>query len=191
MLKKRIVNIFIILGLLSFSVLAVEQVTPRNDIPGLTNFYKVSDSLYRGAQPEVNGFAELKKIGIKTIINLRANHSDVEMIKGLGFQYINIPINTWDIDDKDVAVFLKVVLDPNNQPVFVHCQHGSDRTGTMAAIYRMYVQNWPREKALKELPVFGFHKIWLNLKMYLKKIDMKNLKSQVEKRGDVKIEFVK
>ncbi|MDD5773933.1 MAG: dual specificity protein phosphatase family protein [bacterium] len=185
MFKKQIINLFIVLNLLSFPVFAVEQTDP------LANVYQVTDSLLRGAQPDAKGFAALKEIGVKTIINLRDNYSDVEMIKGLGFQYINIPINPWELNDKDVVTFLKVVTDPNNQPVFVHCQHGLDRTGTAVAIYRVYVQNWPYTEALKELPKISFNKMWEDLKIYLKNIDHKKLESQIKERGDIKIEIVK
>lgn len=158
-----------------------EPLKPRSDIKGLPNFAKISDALYRGAQPTREGFEELKKLGIRTIINLRAGHSDEKLLKGLGFRYISIPTNTWNLSDRSTARFLKAVLDPQNAPVFVHCQHGSDRTGTMVAVYRMYVQKWKAEEALKELPVFGFHEIWDNLRAYLKNMDPERLAGAIKK----------
>ncbi len=154
---------------------------PRKDIKGLDNFAKVSDILYRGAQPEKDGFPKLKELGIKTIISLRAKHPDDEYIKGLGFNYFNIPINTWSLNNKDVARFLNIVTDKANQPVFVHCQHGSDRTGTMVAVYRVYAQKWKADEAMKELPVFGFHKIWINLKKYLRNLDIKEVEEEMRR----------
>jgi protein tyrosine/serine phosphatase len=165
----------------STSATAAETLKPRGDINGLSNFAKVSDALYRGAQPTKEGFAELKKLGVKTIINLRARHSDEEFIKGLELNYFSIPINTWDLDNKHTARFLSIVLDKANQPVFVHCQHGSDRTGTMVAVYRVYAQKWKAEEAMKELPVFGFHKIWVNLKKYLTHLDIKKVEAEIHK----------
>lgn len=154
---------------------------PRADISGLSNFAKVSDVLYRGAQPTKEGFAELKKLGVKTIINLRAKHSDEELIKGLDLNYFSIPINTWDLDNRHTARFLSIVMDKANQPIFVHCQHGSDRTGTMVAVYRVYAQKWKPEEAIKELPAFGFHKIWVNLKKYLKNLDIKKVETEMQR----------
>lgn len=161
------------------STVTAEALKPREDIKGLTNFAKVSDVLYRGAQPTKEGFAELKKLGVKTVINLRAKHSDEAIIKGLDLKYFSIPINTWSLDNKHTAQFLNIVLDKANQPVFVHCQHGSDRTGTMVAVYRVYAQKWKAEDAIKELPVFGFHKIWVNLKKYLRSLDIKKLEAEM------------
>jgi protein tyrosine phosphatase (PTP) superfamily phosphohydrolase (DUF442 family) len=157
---------------------------------GLPNFAKVSEVLYRGAQPDRKGFEELKKLGVKSIVNLRAGHPDKKLIEGLGFRYFSIPANTWDVSDSHSAHFLKVISDPANQPVFVHCQHGSDRTGTMVAIYRIYVQNWKPDEALKELPSFGFHKVWRNLKRYLLKLDVNRLKAGVEKLEAPKPDYI-
>lgn len=153
---------------------------PRSDI-GLPNFARISDALYRGAQPTREGFEELKKLGVRTVINLRAGHSDEKLIEGLGLRYISIPTNTWKLTDRHSARFLKAALDPANAPVFVHCQHGSDRTGTMVAVYRIYVQKWAPEDAIRELPSFGFHEIWKNLRTYLKKLDVKKLEAEMKK----------
>lgn len=157
---------------------------------GLPNFAKVSEVLYRGAQPDRKGFEELKKLGVKSIVNLRAGHPDRKLIEGLGFRYFSIPANTWDVSDSHSTRFLKVLSDPANQPVFVHCQHGSDRTGTMVAIYRIYVQNWKPDEALKELPTFGFHQVWKNLKRYLLKLDVNRLKTGVEKLEAPKPDYI-
>src|SRR5258706_9038328 len=51
-------------------------------LPGLTNFYQVSTNLYRGAQPTAEGMRQLKAMGIKTVINLRAFHSDKDEVAG-------------------------------------------------------------------------------------------------------------
>ena len=48
---------------------------------GLPNFYKVTGTLYRGAQPGKKGIKELKKMGIKTIINFRISNQDKKLIK--------------------------------------------------------------------------------------------------------------
>jgi protein tyrosine/serine phosphatase len=193
MLKKvdKIVVALLIVGMLVFPGVAAEKAAlPRNDIPGLSNFAKVSDDVYRGAQPEPAGFAELKKMGIKTIVNLRANHSDEQWLKGLGFHYINIPMEANNIGDKQAVAFLKVITDPKYKPYFVHCQHGADRTGTMIALYRMYVQEWPRQKALGELSTYKFHEYFFNLRRYLKKVDLQILGQKVKTAPEPVFEYI-
>ena len=52
---------------------------PARGLPvteGILNFGKVSERLYRGAQPDGNGLEHLKKLGVKLIINLREPGDD-------------------------------------------------------------------------------------------------------------------
>ncbi len=142
---------------------------PR-DLPGVRNFAEVAaHRLYRSAQPTAEEFRTLREqVGIKTVVNLRSAHSDLPAAEAAGLRYIEIPFRPWHAEPEDVVRFLQIVTDPANQPVLVHCQHGADRTGTMVAIYRMYVQGWSPDEALGELPRFGFHTIWGNLPAFLR-----------------------
>ena len=153
----------------------------RLDLPGLKNFHKVSDKLYRGAQPTAEGMVQLKKLGIKTIINLRSLHSDRDEIGDTGLDYEHIRMTTWNPEIEDVARFLNIVTDSDRTPVFVHCKHGSDRTGTMCAIYRIAVQDWTKEQAIQEMTQgdFGFHRIWSNLIDYIRELDIEQIKQTV------------
>ncbi|MHC4592918.1 MAG: fused DSP-PTPase phosphatase/NAD kinase-like protein, partial [Planctomycetota bacterium] len=116
--------------------------------PGLPNLCKVSESFYRGAQPTAGGFRELKKMGIKTVVNLRSFHSDRDEIGETGLAYEHIYMKSWNAEDEESVRFLQIVTDPARQPVFVHCKHGADRTGTMCAIYRVAVEEWTPEEAV-------------------------------------------
>jgi protein tyrosine/serine phosphatase len=142
---------------------------------GLPNFFKVSDTLYRGAQPTEEGFPELKKMGIKTIINLRENHTDKYFINGMGFNYFPIPMTT----SKPVRAHYQKVLDivdnPDLQPVFIHCQHGADRTGTAVALYRITVQKWDTEEAIRELQHggYGYHSIFTEIIKFVRSFNDK------------------
>jgi protein tyrosine/serine phosphatase len=149
-------------------------------LSGLPNLHKVSKDLYRGAQPTAEGMKQLEKIGIKTVINLRYMHSDRDEIKGTALSYEQINMTTLNIEDKDVIRFLRVVTDPNRTPVFVHCQHGADRTGTMCAIYRIIIQGWSKDEAIEEMTKggFGFHSIWRNLPNYVRKLDVQDIKNR-------------
>ena len=140
----------------------------------LPNLYKVSDILYRGAQPEAEGFKKLKEMGIKTVINLRNFHSDRDEIGDLDFNYQHIYMTAWHPEEKELVKFLRIVSDPANQPVFVHCQHGADRTGTMCALYRLAIDGWSKQQALEEMTKggFGFHAIWKNLEKYILQLDV-------------------
>jgi tyrosine-protein phosphatase SIW14 len=147
----------------------------------LHNFHRVSDQLYRGAQPSRDGFLELEKLGITTIVNLRLSSSDRKLVEGTALLAVDIPAEPWDLDKADILAFLRVVSDPARAPVFVHCSHGADRTGAMTAIYRMVVQGWDREEAIREMTQggFGYHTIWDNLPTTLRQLDVPALKTKL------------
>lgn len=142
--------------------------------PGLPNVYKVADEVYRGAQPTTQGFQELYKMGIKTVVNLRFRHSDLDDLGKIGLAYIEIPMNAWHPKDEDVVKFLQIVTDPEKVPVFVHCQHGADRTGVMVASYRIIIQGWSKDQAIAEMTEggFGFHAVWINLPRFIRNLNV-------------------
>jgi protein tyrosine/serine phosphatase len=137
---------------------------------GLPNFFKVSDTLYRGAQPTQTGFLELKKMGIKTIINLREYHTDEKLINGMGFIYFQIPTATSKPFKDHYQKFLDIVNNPDLQPVFVHCQHGADRTGTAVALYRITIQKWDTDEAIRELQEggYGYHTMFKEIIKFIR-----------------------
>ncbi len=149
--------------------------------PGLPNLHKVSDFLYRGAQPTREGMRELRDMGVKTVVNLRSFHSDRDELKGLGLRYEHIFMKAWHPEMEDVVRFLKIVADTENQPVFVHCQHGADRTGLMCAVYRVAMQGWTKDEAADEMQKggFGYHVVWENLIRYLEGLDVEACRASV------------
>lgn len=150
-------------------------------LAGVTNFYQVTTNLYRGAQPTAEGMAQLKAMGIKTVINLRSFHSDKDEVSGTGLKSIRFETEPWHAEEEEVIGFLKVLADTNNLPVFVHCQRGADRTGTMCAMYRIVVCGWTKEQAIEEMKQGGFHfsPVWKNLVAYIEKADIADLKRKV------------
>jgi len=151
------------------------------DMPGLPNLHKISEDLYRGAQPTAEGMKELEKLGIKTVVNLRSLHSDREEMENVDLAYEHIRMTTLDPDMDDIVRFLNIVTDSNSTPVFVHCRHGADRTGTICAIYRVIIQGWSREDAVEEMTQggFGFHTIWDNLADYIRELEIDEIKQKV------------
>jgi len=147
-------------------------------IDGLPNLHRVSAGLYRGAQPEATGIAGLKKLGIKTVVNLRSCHSDDGILEGTGIRSVHIPMDASRPRYEEAVTFFSVVADPKNRPVFVHCQHGADRTGALCAIYRIAVTNWTKEKAIEEMTGgdFGYHAIFnTSLVPFVRNIDIEKL----------------
>lgn len=150
------------------------------DVKGVPNLHKVSDTLYRSAQPTAKGFRNLKQMGIKTVLNLRAFHSDRDEMGDTGIRGEHIYMKTWHPEREDAVNFLRIVTDPQRATVLVHCQHGADRTGTMCAIYRVAVQSWTKEEAVREMTEggFGFHEIWGNLPPWIADLDIESIKKE-------------
>ncbi len=137
-------------------------------LPGLRNVGRVAPGLYRGAQPEPEGYQTLKKMGIRTVINLRAFHSEKEAVTEAGLQSVEIPMNMLKkIDPEAVEQVVAAMAAPENQPVYVHCALGEDRTGTVVAVYRMSRQGWPLQAAFEEMQAFGFNDIWIHIRKFL------------------------
>jgi protein tyrosine/serine phosphatase len=148
--------------------------------PGLPNLHQVAEGYYRGAQPTAEGIGELEKLGVKTIVNLRSAHSDRDLIGSRPLGYEAIHMHAWHAEDEDVVRFLRIATDPSKQPLFVHCQHGADRTGTVTAVYRIVVQGWTKDEAIREMTQggYGFHPLWYNLVRYIRELDVDRIRRE-------------
>ena len=194
LVQALVMVVVILLGVSVFSCRDSEDVQPGlraaepvggeasldDRLPGVPGFAKVSDVLYRGAQPTREGFIELEKLGVRSVINLRSLHSDRELLEGSGLEYFRVSFKPWHVEEEDVVHFLKIATDVENQPVFVHCALGVDRTGTMVAVYRMYVEGWTAEEAMAEIEEMGFHEAWENMRGYLRSFDVDAVRELVE-----------
>jgi protein tyrosine/serine phosphatase len=140
----------------------------------------VSEALYRSAQPTDAGMKEVQRLGIKTVVNLRSFHSDRDELGGASVRYEHIFMKAWHPELKEAEQFLRIVTDPACQPVLVHCQHGADRTGTMCAIYRIAVQGWAKDEAVREMREggYGFHEVWSNLPVWIDRLDVQAMRKQ-------------
>lgn len=149
------------------SVLALRSLAGNsNDLP---NLRMVSGRLLRGGQPSDSGLQLLKQAGVKTVIDLRAEEPKLveherKAAERLGMKFIAIPMYTFDTpDNKQFQQFLTAVANADNGPVYVHCLHGRDRTGTMIGAYRIMFENWTFDNAFKEMMVCGFRPGLANL----------------------------
>ncbi|MGC1617277.1 MAG: tyrosine-protein phosphatase [Candidatus Acidiferrum sp.] len=135
-------------------------------IAGVPNSGMINGRLYRGAQPGERGLLELKKLGITTIVDLRAEDParinwEEQESESLGMRFVRIPVDGWSPPtDQQVAQFLSLFLNNPQEKVFVHCEFGEDRTGVFVASYRMAFEKFPPDEALKEMYYFGFHGFW-------------------------------
>jgi tyrosine-protein phosphatase SIW14 len=156
-------------GLLALSLCAagLEAASPT-DVPGVHNFHQVNEHVYRGAQPSSEGFANLAKLGVKTVIDLRGERSEANLVERAGLRYVRMPWSGFKAPtDREIATVLSLLNDSSDWPVFVHCKRGADRTGTAIACYRISHDHWSNEKALAEAKSFGMSSLEIAMRHYI------------------------
>jgi protein tyrosine/serine phosphatase len=160
----------------SFTLLAVVAAgagSQESQEKVLPNFHQVNEHLYRGAQPLSGGMRLLATKGIKTIVNLRGEDEGTRVestdAREAGLRYFNVPMKGLSRPtDEQVEKVLAIINDSQNWPVFVHCNHGKDRTGTIIACYRISHDGWTSEKAKAEAKHYGMSWVQFGMKDYIK-----------------------
>ena len=157
-----------------FMLLTGAAATPsrETDEKLLPNFHQVNEHLYRGAQPLPGGIQRILALKIKTIINLRGedenSRGEEAEAKAAGVRYYSIALPGFGRpSDEQVEKVLGIINDSQNWPVFVHCHHGEDRTGTIIAVYRISHDGWTSEQAKKEAKSFGMSRFQFGMKDYI------------------------
>ncbi len=146
---------------ITLAILTAAQTTQRDKASNIQikNFGCINEGLYRGAQPKEGDYADLAAMGVKTIIDLQRDGKDGEqpLVEAQGMRFYRIGMSDKSEPSAEQAeLFLKLVNDPANQPVFVHCAGGRHRTGAMSAIYRITHDGWSADKAYQEMKHYDF-----------------------------------
>lgn len=163
--------------------LAGQRGLPMTD--GILNFGKVNDALYRGAQPDDAAIYHLKALGIKTIISLRTEKeaSQTEPLQAAicGILYTNMPLAGMGRPTDIEVVNILSLIETSPGPVFVHCTHGCDRTGTIIACYRMQHDHWAEAQAMQEANRYGMSRFERGMRRFVadfaKSLNGKNIQS--------------
>jgi hypothetical protein len=146
------------------------------------NLYRIEDGFFRGAQPTVAGFQDLENnLGVRCVLDLAGGPGDIHLVPEGSIKLFHVPMSAWGLHDDLVVQALRIMVDPANRPLMVHCQHGADRTGALVALYRIVVQGWSKEKAVLEMNQGGYHHnaLWRNLDRYVLKADVAALRKEL------------
>lgn len=153
------------------------------DVPEVPKLFIVEPNFYRSPQPTEEGFRALvTRKGLRSVVNLRATHLDNGLTQGLALRLFDFGMPAWHIEREDVVGALRALRTETRMgPTLLHCTLGADRTGLVAALYRMIYQGWSKEDALEEMEHggFGFHDIWINIPQFIDRIDVGELKRDV------------
>lgn len=151
--------------ILLFALLTVFASAPAAHAD-LRRLRQVDAGVFRGDQPDNEAdYDKLQSLGIKTILNLRrtprAITKEREIAKARGLYFIHAPISAlYSVvlppSRRSVERALATLTNPALQPVYVHCAEGKDRTGFIAALYRVLYQHWNPRDAVDEMYSMGF-----------------------------------
>ncbi|SPE52241.1 Protein tyrosine/serine phosphatase (modular protein) [Verrucomicrobia bacterium] len=138
---------------------------------GIGNFGRVNDVVLRGAQPHAAELKSLKRLGVKTIINLRMTNevwkAEEAEARANGMAYFNVPMSGLGRPTDEQVRKVLAIIASSSGPVFVHCEHGCDRTGTVIACYRIVHDQWRGDAALREAEEYGLSRYERGMKGYI------------------------
>lgn len=116
-------------------------------------------AIYRSGEPLPIATARpVRAHGIRTIIDLGAHTpgTDEEIAAQQKAEELGITRYRFGLigdatgDPNDYVAALRLINDPANQPVWVHCAAGSERTGMLIALHRVIVDGWDVDRAYDE-----------------------------------------
>ena len=161
-------------------------------VASIPNFHAVNERVYRGGQPSAQGFVDLSRLGVKTVLNLREEDDtskyEKKLVKELGMRYVHVPMKGMSTpSDQQISKSLHVLDDPDAGPVFVHCQRGADRTGAVIACYRVKHDNWRNAEALAEARQYGLSWYQFQLQRYVSRYEPRDSVADgiTEKAADI------
>ena len=170
---RRLKHLLLSAALLTLLALGLAIAGDRGLPPshGILNFGKVNDHLYRGAEPHTIGVENLKQLGVGTIIDLRMPReiSPEERTAALanGITYTNVPLQGLGRPADDQIIRALSIIETSSAPVFVHCEHGCDRTGTVIACYRLSHDHWTLDAAMKEADLYGMSRLERGMRSFI------------------------
>lgn len=133
----------------------------------LPNLHQVDERLWRGGRPQVLSDYDWLEAHCKSIVNLEGDDmaaKEFQAIRDTKLDFLWFPINPFelyvDAPPLDLLDYLVAWIDKLSPMVYIHCQHGQDRTGLVVAAYRM-AHGWSFDDAYREALEHGYRH-WLN-----------------------------
>ncbi len=129
----------------------------RPSVNGVPNFAKVEAGIYRGGQPNEQGWQFLRSLGVTNVVKLNREAADTPA-EGMNVYCIPLPPATiWEVFQKpDSNEVSRAVQAMKHGGTYVHCQRGRDRTGLVVGCYRMWVEGWSESAAAREMGAMGY-----------------------------------
>lgn len=186
--RFRPVSLVAVLSCSILSATAGPRGVPAQE--GILNFGKVNERLYRGAQPDTNGINNLKSLGVKSIISLREPGSswrgEAAAAQTAGLVCTNFPLSGINAPKPEQVRQILATIDSLPGPVFIHCAHGCDRTGTIVACYRIQHDKWSTATAMAEAERYGMSRFERGMRVFVSEFGRLAVKPPIEKVAEAK-----
>lgn len=142
---------------------AVQTAPAAEAVAGVLNFTRVDSTISIGGALSPEAYAAIERAGYKSVVNLRTDPEpganlaeEQEAFKTEGVRYFRLPFSHSTPEAAPIDEFLKVVQDPSNHPMLLHCASGA-RASMFWAVKRVMVDGWTMDKAMNELPALSGH----------------------------------
>jgi protein tyrosine/serine phosphatase len=129
----------------------------------------LSPGLFRGPRPATTfDFIELRQNKVRQIVSLEsgffeASHDELyledQMASSYDIELLHHPLSAILPPSRQKIQEVLEILETATEEdgIYFHCKDGVDRTGLIAAAYRIQVQGWDPERAIDEWYALGFH----------------------------------
>ncbi|KAK4077017.1 uncharacterized protein Triagg1_3984 [Trichoderma aggressivum f. europaeum] len=125
------------------------------------NFGLVVPGVYRSSYPKKEDYSFLKSLKLKTIVTLvkkdEPDHELESFIAANGIQQAVFNMKGTKkepIPPATMAAILELVLNRENYPLMIHCNHGKHRTGCVVAVVRK-LSGWGLDRTVDEYTTYA------------------------------------
>ena len=121
------------------------------------NRHKVSDKVWRAAQPLPHQIAAARRLGVRTILNLRGQFDiatyiyEREACRRAGLKLVDFRVKSRNAPTLEELRGARDVFRSIEYPVLMHCKSGADRVGLMSVLYRHLHDDVPMTRAIDQL----------------------------------------
>ncbi len=156
-LRRHLLSLQMVLSVAVCSLAHAGEPAQPVEAKPLHNVFKIEGGLYSGDAPEnEEGFHELQKLGVKTIISVDGSQPNVELAHKYGMRYVHLPFGYDGVPQSRGVELAKAAQEASVRgPVYLHCHHGMHRGPAGMAVVCRTLNGWSAERAEEFLKQAG------------------------------------
>ncbi|CCE79313.1 Piso0_001370 [Millerozyma farinosa CBS 7064] len=163
---------------------------PTKELTPPENFAPVINNIYRSSFPHPNNFTFLRKLKLKSVLCLIPEEypdSYAEFFNEEGIHIFQLGMSGnkepfVNISNELITEAVKIVLDPKNQPILMHCNRGKHRTGCLVGVLRR-LQKWSLSIIFDEYRKFAAPKERPMDQQFIELYDESDIERYAERNG--------